>query len=176
MYAVTLSGPGEKEGDSPGLLLLVDTPCGPLYCRLGWHPVRHAPVPLLSKGWWGDSTPKGNPMQTSAYRLDSPAAITGLRLTISRYGACSSPDLDDLAASDAEWDADIAALPIKSDPTLLRRINPETVVLFVGRSTHEQPSSESLQLLESLNLLRTDERGDVEVIVDGEKIELQTER
>jgi hypothetical protein len=49
-------------------------------------------------------------------------------------------------------------------------------VLFVGSGAREKPSAELLQVLESTTLLRTDERGSVQVMVDGEMGRKKTEK
>jgi beta-lactamase superfamily II metal-dependent hydrolase len=94
-----------------------------------------------------------------------------LRVQVGNHNFLIAPRLGsgDLALIDAgtELTSEFAVLPNEFDQELLDRVAPKTVILFAGRSIREQPSSETLKLLEGINLLRTDERGTVEFIFDG---------
>ncbi len=90
--------------------------------------------------------------------------------------ALSSSDLDRLLATDADLSADVAVLPRAFGETLLKRVQPRYVVLFVGRSSREQPDPDALKRLAGTPLLRTDERGTVEFIVDKDELVLRAER
>jgi competence protein ComEC len=81
-----------------------------------------------------------------------------------------------LLESDADVDADVAVLPNEIEEGLLERTTPETVILFVGRRPEEQPSAETLKMLEGVTVLRMDERGTTTYILDGARVTLQAER
>jgi competence protein ComEC len=112
---------------------------------------------------------------------DDASGNVALRVAVGNHVLLLMPalhlnDLHELTASDVELVSEIAALPIEFDQDLVKRIDPHTVILFVGRSLREQPSPESLKLLNGINLLRTDERGTVEFILDGDQVEARVER
>jgi competence protein ComEC len=90
--------------------------------------------------------------------------------------ALHQQDIRALTSSDIELASEFAVLPSQFDKDLINRVKPQTVILFAGRNMREQPSLETLKLLEGIDLLRTDARGTVEVIVDGEKLEIMTDR
>ncbi|MGE5140559.1 MAG: hypothetical protein ACM3JD_13920, partial [Rudaea sp.] len=120
-------------------------------------------------------------LETLAPAEASDNANVALLLTASGHrlvltSSLAAADLDAAALSDADWSGEIGALPRKFDPTLLNRIDPSTAILFAGEGSREQPSAEALALLQGRTLLRTDERGDIEVILDGPKVEVRTER
>ncbi len=90
--------------------------------------------------------------------------------------ALHQQDLRALTSSDMDLGSEVAVLPTQFDKDFINRVKPQTVILFAGRNMREQPSLEALKLLEGLNLSRTDARGTVEVIIDGEKMEVLTDR
>lgn len=76
----------------------------------------------------------------------------------------------------ALFDADVAVLPNNVDGEWLEQVKPETVIFFAGRSPREQPSKEILDLLEGAVVLRTDERGTVTILLDGDVMLVQAEK
>lgn len=58
----------------------------------------------------------------------------------------------------------------------LREVSPQLVVISVGENKFGHPSPETLAKLSSLTTLRTDEEGTIEVVTDGERYWVVTER
>ena len=69
-----------------------------------------------------------------------------------------------------DLNADAAALLNALEKEFLGRVSPETVILFVGRRPDEQPTSERLKLLEGVNVPRTEARGTITFVLDGEQM------
>ncbi len=104
-----------------------------------------------------------------------------LRLAVGSHRFLVAPalhqkDLRALISSDVELASEFAVLPTQFDKDLIDRVKPQTAILFVGRNMREQPALQTLKLLEGFHILRTDERGTVEVILDGEEAEVMTDR
>lgn len=81
----------------------------------------------------------------------------------------TSEEQSALLASEADLDVNDAALPNEIQKGLIEKMTPETVILFVGRRPDDQPSAETLKLLEGVTVLRTDEQGAVEFTFDKGK-------
>ena len=73
-------------------------------------------------------------------------------------------------------DADVVLLPNQVTGEWIERVTPSTVILFVGKSARDKPSAETLHVLEGVTVLRTDERGNVEFILDGESVKVQAQK
>lgn len=78
-----------------------------------------------------------------------------------------------LTESGRELEADVAVLPILLDKAFLEKVAPEQVVLFVGESEREQPTADTLKLLEGIRVLRTDTAGSITAILDGTEIKME---
>jgi beta-lactamase superfamily II metal-dependent hydrolase len=76
----------------------------------------------------------------------------------------------ELLASNAELDADVAVLPKEIEKGLVERITPEMMILFLGRRPQDKPTEDTLKLFEGATVLRTDERGTITFILDGEQL------
>lgn len=64
-----------------------------------------------------------------------------------------------------------------SSPAFLEAVNPQLVVISVGQDNpFDHPSPEVLSRLAAYAVLRTDERGNVEVITDGQRLWVKTQR
>lgn len=61
-------------------------------------------------------------------------------------------------------------------PHFLREVSPQLVIISVGENTFGHPAPETLAKLSSLITLRTDEEGTIEVVTDGERYWVVTER
>ena len=112
---------------------------------------------------------------------DNVSSNAALRVTVGNHAFFLAPALrlGDFAAltdADAELTSDFAVLPNEFDQEVLDRIAPQTVIMFVGRNMREQPPLETLKLLEGVSVLRTDERGTIEVIMEGDEARVQSER
>lgn len=111
----------------------------------------------------------------------SPANVLALKLNTGAQTFLIAPaltpsDLRKLAPSNADLNADVAVLPPRFDRALLDRIKPQIVILFVGRAAREQPDPASLKLLDGITVLRTDERGTIDLIVDNGQLTVQSAR
>jgi len=63
-----------------------------------------------------------------------------------------------------------------STPPFLREVSPQLVIISVGENKFGHPAPETLAKLSSLTTLRTDEEGTIEVVTDGERYWVVTER
>jgi beta-lactamase superfamily II metal-dependent hydrolase len=90
--------------------------------------------------------------------------------------ALHAQDIRALMSAEVEMESEVAILPTQFDEDLLGCVHPQTVILFAGRNMREQPSLETLKLLEGVQVLRTDERGTVEFIPDDDQLHLQSQR
>lgn len=61
-------------------------------------------------------------------------------------------------------------------PRFLREASPQLVIISVGENTFGHPAPETLAKLSSLTILHTDEEGTIEVVTDGERYWVVTER
>jgi beta-lactamase superfamily II metal-dependent hydrolase len=82
----------------------------------------------------------------------------------------------ELLASGQELDVEVAALPNGFEKELVDRMTPETVILFVGRRPQDKPAGETLRLLDGLTVLRTDERGTMTFVVEGEEMRVSAQK
>lgn len=61
-------------------------------------------------------------------------------------------------------------------PRFLREVSPQLAIISVGENRFGHPAPETLAKLSSLTTLRTDEEGIIEVVTDGERYWVVTER
>jgi len=61
-------------------------------------------------------------------------------------------------------------------PRFLGEVSPQLVIISVGENKFGHPAPETLAKLSSLTTLRTDEEGTIEVVTDGERYWVVTER
>ncbi len=111
---------------------------------------------------------------------DSDAPLV-LRLEMNAQTFLFAPALNktqraDILEMNVLGEADAAILPNEIDGEWLERVSPSTVILFVGKSSRDKPTPETLKLLEGRALLRTDERGNIEMLLDGDSVQLQTQK
>ncbi len=62
------------------------------------------------------------------------------------------------------------------NPRFLREVSPQLVIISVGENRFGHPAPETLAKLSSLTTLRTDEEGTIEVVINGERYWVVTER
>ena len=60
-------------------------------------------------------------------------------------------------------------------PAFIDWVKPEVAVVSVGKNSYGHPSKEAVNMLQSVNsrVLRTDQRGDIEIVTDGKEWEIQ---
>ncbi|MGE5265096.1 MAG: hypothetical protein ACM3S0_17080 [Acidobacteriota bacterium] len=63
-----------------------------------------------------------------------------------------------------------AALPF------LEAASPRFAIVFAGTGTRDKPAGELLTALSGVTVLRTDERGTIEIITEGRTLAIKTER
>ncbi|MDE3089614.1 MAG: ComEC/Rec2 family competence protein, partial [Chloroflexota bacterium] len=111
---------------------------------------------------------------------DAPAspAVVRLRAADQSILFADSASADDQAALVAvEVDpAAILVAPRKIAPEFAAAVNPQFAVLFVGSGARDKPSADFLAALADASILRTDERGKIEMIVDGQTLMIRTSR
>lgn len=78
----------------------------------------------------------------------------------------SVDDQSDFASD--EMASTILIAPRKLDRDFFDAVNPQLAILFVGAGERAKPSGETLTLLANTTLLRTDERGAIEIVVDAQ--------
>ena len=106
--------------------------------------------------------PRSRSCAPATSRSCSPTARTR---TISRRG--SPPQTP---ASSA-----VLVAPRKVSPEFVDAVSPQFAILFAGSSAREKPSADLLSALASATILRTDERGDIEIVVDRADASVQAQ-
>ncbi len=81
-----------------------------------------------------------------------------------------------LLKTDIDITSTALVTPRKLTPVFLDAVNPQLVVLFTGSGARDQPSAGLLAALSGVTLLRTDEQGTVELVVEAEGVRMGTER
>ncbi|MBI4670108.1 MAG: ComEC/Rec2 family competence protein [Chloroflexi bacterium] len=112
---------------------------------------------------------------------DGDSSFAALRLQTNGQTLLFAPvlrkaDRENMLQADALFDVDVAVLPNELEPGWLERLTPTSVILFVGKSPRDKPSAEMLKLLVGVNLWRTDERGTITYLLDGDKVEVLVEK
>lgn len=106
-------------------------------------------------------------------------AVARLRAGSLAFLFAESASVDDQAALlDSEVDVASAALiaPRKITPDFFDSVNPQFVVVFAGSGTRGKPSADLLAALSSATILRTDERGAIEMVVEGNAVVIRMAR
>jgi beta-lactamase superfamily II metal-dependent hydrolase len=70
----------------------------------------------------------------------------------------------------ADAPSTVLIAPLKVNTEFIDAVSPQFVVMFTGASERTQPPPASLDALANTPLLRTDERGTIEMIVDGSSL------
>ena len=109
---------------------------------------------------------------------DAPtAAIVRLRAGTAAFLFADSADADDqqaLLVSGIDASSAVLVAPRKFAPEFVGAVSPQFAILFAGSGTREKPSADTLAALAPATILRTDERGDIEMIVDGQTLAVRT--
>ncbi len=105
-------------------------------------------------------------------------AVAQLRAGNLAFLFADSADADDQAAllSENMISSAILVAPRKVAPEFVDAVSPQFAIFFAGSSAREKPSADWLAALASTTILRTDERGDIEMIVDGQTLTVRTAR
>ncbi len=90
--------------------------------------------------------------------------------------SASADDQSALRASGMDLASAVLVAPRKLTPEFVDAVSPQFAILFVGSGAREKPSADTLAALASTTLLRTDERGTIEMIVDGQTLAVRTEK
>jgi competence protein ComEC len=79
-------------------------------------------------------------------------------------------------ASDIGTSSPVLIAPRQVTPEFASAVGAQFAVLFVGSGARDKPSGDSLAALAPATILRTDERGGIEMIADGQTLAVRTER
>jgi competence protein ComEC len=90
--------------------------------------------------------------------------------------ALRKTDRDKMLQTDTPLDADVAVLPNEIENEWLARAQPTTVIFFSGRNPRNQPTAETLKLLDSVRIFQTHENGNVEFLLDGATLHVVTQK
>jgi competence protein ComEC len=102
-----------------------------------------------------------------------------LRLTAGHLTVLFADNLDEamqasLMKAEMDPSSTVLVTPRKLTPAFLDAVNPQIVVFFAGSGVRDQPSADLLAALSGVTLLRTDERGTVELVVEAEGVRMRT--
>jgi beta-lactamase superfamily II metal-dependent hydrolase len=102
--------------------------------------------------------------------------LTTGRVTVLFAGSLNLGDQRAWLDFDQNPASQFVVLPRVLAEEFLPRVKPETGIVFFGKSSRDQPKPETLAQLSGINLLRTDEHGTLELITDGQTVEVKSER
>jgi len=109
----------------------------------------------------------------------APPAIARLRVGNLAFLFADSASADDqaaLRASDIDPASAVLIAPRQIAPEFVDAVSPQFAILFVGTGARDKPSADLLAALASTTILRTDERGSIEMIVDGQTLAVRTKK
>jgi competence protein ComEC len=102
-------------------------------------------------------------------------AVARLRAGNLLFLFADSASIEDQAALESDDIASTVLIaPRKLTKEFLDAVNPQFAVLFVGSGERAKPPADLLGALANTTLLRTDERGRIEMIVDGNALRVNT--
>ncbi|MBI5650620.1 MAG: ComEC/Rec2 family competence protein [Chloroflexi bacterium] len=108
-------------------------------------------------------------------RADASGAIAQVRAgNVAFLFADSASASDQIALDDIT--ATVLIAPHKLAPEFFDAVNPQFAILFVGRGARDQPAADLLAMLARATILRTDERGTIEFVVDAQTVAVRTAR
>jgi beta-lactamase superfamily II metal-dependent hydrolase len=81
-----------------------------------------------------------------------------------------------VVASGANVASTVMVTPRRVEPSFLEAAGPQFVVVFAGTGARDKPAGELLTALSSVTILRTDERGTIEMTTEGRTLAIKTER
>jgi competence protein ComEC len=106
-------------------------------------------------------------------------AVVRLRAGSVAFLFADSTSQDDqraLLASGIDVSSAVLAAPRQVAPEFVDAVSPQFAILFIGSGARAQPSADLLAALMSATMLRTDERGNIEMILDGQTLAMKTEK
>lgn len=106
-------------------------------------------------------------------------AIACLRAGGMQFLFADSADADAqsaLLASGIDAASTVFVAPRQVTPEFVDAVSPQFAILFVGSGARDKPSADVLAALAPATILRTDERGKIEMIVDGQTLAVRTAR
>ncbi|MBI3689795.1 MAG: hypothetical protein HY239_03750 [Mycolicibacterium aromaticivorans] len=111
---------------------------------------------------------------------DASAAPAIARLQVGNFGllfaeSAGTEEQAALRASDQAASALLVA-PRKVSVEFIDAVNPQYAVIFSGKGARDKPSADLLAALSRATILRTDERGTLEFILDGQTLVVRTTR
>ena len=110
------------------------------------------------------------PMTNAALRLETNGQTFLIAPTLNTL------EMRELLDGEAVLDAEVAVLPNGMEQEFLERVTPETVILFVGRRPEDKPTQEMLKMMEAVAVLRTDERGTITFVFDGDQMRVLVQK
>jgi beta-lactamase superfamily II metal-dependent hydrolase len=81
-----------------------------------------------------------------------------------------------VVASGANVASTVMVTPRKIEPSFVEVAGPRFVVVFAGQGARDKPAGELLTALSGVTILRTDERGTIEMITEGRTLAIKTGR
>ena len=81
-----------------------------------------------------------------------------------------------VVASGANVASTVMVTPRKVESTFLEAAGPRFAIVFAGLGTRDKPAGELLAALSSATILRTDERGTIEMVTEGRTLAIKTGR
>jgi hypothetical protein len=102
-------------------------------------------------------------------------SVARLRSDAATFSFADSASIDEQAEFVLDtMTSTVLVAPRKLAAEFLQAVNPSLVVLFVGTSERDQPSPALLETLADTMILRTDERGTIEMIGDDKGLRVKT--
>jgi len=112
--------------------------------------------------------------QGVTFEMFSPA-VARLQSDAATFSFADSASIDEQAEFVLDtMTSTVLVAPRKLAAEFLQAMNPSIVVLFVGTSERDQPSPALLETLADTMILRTDERGTIEMIGDDKGLRVKT--
>ncbi len=88
--------------------------------------------------------------------------------------SASADDQSALRASGIDLASAVLVAPRKITPEFVDAVSPQFAIFFAGSGARAAPSADWLSAFASATILRTDERGDIEMIADGQTLAVRT--
>jgi competence protein ComEC len=90
--------------------------------------------------------------------------------------SASAEDQTEMLTEDLNAASSVLVAPRKITREFVDAVNPQFAILFVGSSARDKPSADALAALANATVLRTDERGRIEMIVDGQTLSFKSKK
>ncbi|MGE5265098.1 MAG: ComEC/Rec2 family competence protein [Acidobacteriota bacterium] len=114
--------------------------------------------------------PSGETSDTAMVRL----AVGEVSFLIA--GSAEPEEQAAVVASGANVAATVMVAPRKLEPSFLEAAGPRFAIVFAGQGARDKPAGELLAALSGTTVLRTDERGTIEMVTEGRTLAIETER